>query len=140
MTTNIRQIQILALLATEQPNWEAIYRSICRQYSKTFNTPLHTVENELSEEYVLQHYYENIFYDLYNDPADIDHSKYEKIKQDIIDPEAAKKAEDEDEEWVKEMEEELKEQQGDVEPENPNINIEDDIDISVSVDDDPPEF
>lgn len=137
MTTNIRQIQILALLSAEQPNWEAVYRSICRQYSKTFNTPLHIVENDLTEEYVLKHYYENLFYDLYNDPGDIDHARYEKIKLNIIDPEAAEKAEEEDNEWAKEMEAELKQEEP---PDNPNINIEDDIDISVSVDDDPPEF
>lgn len=37
----------------------AMYRGICRIYSKTFHTPLHVVENELDPLYVVRSVYED---------------------------------------------------------------------------------
>lgn len=54
----LQSIQILALEAVLRPDWEATYRHICRWYSKTFATPLHTVEDLPTLE-VLQHFFES---------------------------------------------------------------------------------
>jgi hypothetical protein len=53
-------LKLLALRAVMKPDEAAHYRNICRWYSTTFHTPLHTVE-ELPEEDVLTAYYEATF-------------------------------------------------------------------------------
>lgn len=56
-------LKLLALGAVMKPDGEASYRSICRWYSTTFHTPLHTVE-DLPEEEVLQAYFESTYEDM----------------------------------------------------------------------------
>ena len=56
-------LKLLALRAVMKPDGEAHYKSICRWYSKTFHTPLHTVD-ELPEEDVLTAYFEDRYEDM----------------------------------------------------------------------------
>jgi len=53
-------LQLLALRAVMKPDGEARLRGICRWYSKTYNTPLHMVE-DLPEDEVLTAYFETIY-------------------------------------------------------------------------------
>ena len=56
----LQSLQILALDAVVRPDWNAVYRQICREYSRKFHTPLHVVE-ELPHIDVLTHYYEDLY-------------------------------------------------------------------------------
>jgi len=54
-------LRILALEAVRNSSdWSSQYRRVCRWYSKTFHTPLHTVI-DLDEVFVLQTYYEEMY-------------------------------------------------------------------------------
>lgn len=59
-------IQVLALKALDDPDWNAFYREVSRWYSRTFATPLHEVSS-LPVVEVLTHYYETIFDDYSED-------------------------------------------------------------------------
>jgi hypothetical protein len=56
-----KEIESIALANVADPDSDYIYRKICRWYSKTFYTPLHTVLNELTFSHVLQAYFEEGF-------------------------------------------------------------------------------
>ena len=116
---NVRNIQILAIQAVEEPDWEASYRDICREYARKFNTPLHIVEEELPVEYVLTHYYESLFGDLRQEAKTNERAAetYYNVRFSILYPGKAEKIADEDENWAKEMMEKLKTEKAD----NPNI-------------------
>ena len=60
-------IQLASMKAAEQPDHSACLRRVFRSYSKTFHTPLHTVE-ELPVEVVLTAYYEELYSEM--DPKD----------------------------------------------------------------------
>lgn len=133
---DIRDIQILAIKSAEQPDWGDIYRTICREYSEKYHTPLHIVENELDQEYVLSHYYEDLFQDLFRKSKEDEkvRQSYNELRLGILDPDKAEKQINEDDAWAQEMLNKL-EQEGSFkslnEPkttENPNIikKIEDD--------------
>jgi hypothetical protein len=149
MIININDIQILAINSIENPDWESLYRHICRQYSKIFHTPLHEVE-KMEEEYVVRHYYENQFHEMYNDSSDEGKQRYEKIRKRIIDPDGMdkeeKQAEQEDEAWAKEMAEKIAKEEAEEkdkkEQNNPNINdIDQEFAVEVKGEDDlPPSF
>lgn len=62
----LQSVQILALEAVLRPDWDATYRHICRWYSKTFSTALHTVEDLPTIE-VLQHFFESYYEGLDDD-------------------------------------------------------------------------
>lgn len=61
MKTDLETIQREALVAVETKPWDYTYRVICRWFSAAYFTPLQTVEMDLPEEYVLQHYFEHTF-------------------------------------------------------------------------------
>lgn len=143
---SLRNIQIKALLAIEEPNWESLYRHICREFSKEFHVPLFEVINDIPEEEILTHYYENLFSKLYNNPNPEAKDQWEKIREKIIkgddvlaDEEIQK--EEEDDAWADEIANEIKKaDQAQNAQENPNI-INEEIDISIPGEDDfPPKF
>lgn len=107
-------VQVLALKAVEDPDDSASYREVCRWYSKTFNTPLHTVENDLDTETVLQHFYETVIKGM-KEQADSGDDKarvsYEKYKESILDPNSKDDETSEDDEWAQDLIREIKEQE-----------------------------
>lgn len=148
MAINLNYLQILAISAIEDPDWDAVYRHICRQYSKLFFTPLHIVE-ELEEEYVLKHFFENQFHESYLDTSEEGKQRYQDIRKRILNPEEVETEEKEDDDWINEMAEKFaKEQQAEdakkaqKEQQNPNISdIEKEIDIDIKGEEDlPPNF
>lgn len=102
---DFKNVQILALHAVEKPDFDAFYRRVCRHLSNKFSTPLKEVE-EMSEPYVLQHYFEDIWGDMYAEKSNEEIGKrYETVREAVLfhDQEAVEDKDVEDEEWVKEM-------------------------------------
>lgn len=97
--------QALALSAKLEPNEEAVWRSICRSYSKKFNTPLHVVLTLDPEHVILNHYEEQL--------EDIDAEEQAEQLLDIIygleDPEYEQQKREELDSFIKEAEEQEKE-------------------------------
>lgn len=100
--------QAEALAAKVNPDEESIYRSICRGYSKKFNTPLHVVM-EMDPEHVIRTHYEDQLdeVDLKDNIEEITDvifgladPDYEKKKEAELD-EFAAQAEREEEERIK---------------------------------------
>lgn len=83
-------IQYQALLAAEDPDVEAIYRRICRAFSSTYNIPLPEVE-DMDPIYVLSHFLESKYEELYNSTDEKLHLEYQKIKDQILYPEKVQK-------------------------------------------------
>jgi len=136
----IDALQTLALFSVEHPDKEAHCRKICRWYSKEFYTPLHIVENDLSFDYVMRHYYEQTFSQLANSPVEKLLEKYNEIRANILYGDIAEKRESEDDEWAEQMSRELAQaEKEDERAENPNL-IDEDIDISVQGEDALPDF
>ena len=103
---DIKSVQILAIDSIEHPNWESVYRNICRWYSKEFCTPLHVVENDLEEREVVRHYYEELFNRLYNLPEKEGQSKYKEVRDKLLFEEEYKAREELDDELLEQMMEE----------------------------------
>jgi hypothetical protein len=120
----LKAIQILAINAIENPSYEDQFRFICRWFSKTFSIPLNKVDEFLEEE-ILQAWFEERFKEMLDSGDDEQRKAYEEIRQNILYEEELKTAEDEDEEWVKEMqrqvEEDQKKQQSQSLPEELNL-------------------
>ena len=153
----IRDIQIMALAAVDDPSWTSQFRGICRWYSKEFSTPLHYVEENLTQYHVLRHYYEDSFKKLSESQDDAQIERYEEIKNGIINPgefEAeVSQREEEDDAWADQMIEDIKRDEEkrakdkviktkavDSAESLNNPNIEDDIEFSVQGEDGPPEY
>ena len=100
----LRDIQILALDAVENTTFDSFYRKVSRWYSKEFSTPLHIVES-LDPIHVLQHYYEERFGEAYQPNDQNQMEIYGRIKQAICFPDELDKIEQDDDDWVKEMQE-----------------------------------
>jgi len=56
-------IQLIALAAVEDQDWDYATRKACRKYSEIFHTPLHLVD-ELPLTYILQNLFEHMFEDM----------------------------------------------------------------------------
>jgi hypothetical protein len=123
----IKNLKILAVRDTINPSYESQYRSICRWFSTTFSVPLPEVE-AMPDEYVLRHYYEHIYGELY---ASENKNEFIKIAYTLL-PGAEAEIEEiaeEDDEWEKQMLEDLKKEQekemaSQKHQEKPNLNEE----------------
>jgi hypothetical protein len=118
----LKDYQILALHATEKPDYGAFYRRVCRWYSKNFSTPLETVLNDLPEHDVLRHYFEDHYYELEQRAQSNDEAKkaYEELKNRIlVDEKEIEEIEVEDEEWEKEELSKIKQEETGGEGESP---------------------
>lgn len=98
----LKSIQILALDAVENPDYDAFIRKVQRWYSKEFSTPLIQVET-IDLIHVLQAYYEEKFGEAYQPDDTHSMEVFERIKHSICFPEEIQQVEKEDEEWAKEM-------------------------------------
>ena len=148
---DIKNIQLLALEAVEDPDADATRRRICRWYSKEFSTPLHFVENDLPFADVLRHYLESNFLEMYRNESEEGQRAYAAMRDDIIfgslSEEEKAQIEKEDDEWAAQMVAEIEEQERKAaknkkkqpETKNPNIKEETTI-ISRSFNDPPPKF
>jgi hypothetical protein len=122
-----RALQILALEAVLSEEYEALYRRICRWYSREFSTPLVEVEKML-EETVLRTYFEDVYSTL-KESGDKGEEKLDEIVQDFLSSQdKSADAQAEDDEWAKQMNEEAardwegeKDQQNQSEPQKPNL-------------------
>jgi hypothetical protein len=98
-----KSIQILALKAVEMPDYEAFYRRVSRWYSNKFNTSLHIVET-LSENHVLQAYFEDQYGELYNSKDDNSQNIYQEIRQELLtNGQQLENDAKKDDEWEREM-------------------------------------
>ena len=105
----LRQIQILAMNAVENPDFSAFYRRICRWYSEKFATPLIQVE-ELLEYHVLQAYFEYQYDELYNSGDKDQQQAYEDLKEKVLlSPEEREELESQDQDWIEQMKREIAE-------------------------------
>src|SRR6266404_3936927 len=101
MSDLISNIQKTALLASIQPDGDAILRNLFRWFSIKFHTPLADVE-DLPVEYLLQHYFESQYEELEPDDK---HNLILFLLESPDEREARKIAESEDEEkLMKELE------------------------------------
>lgn len=98
----LRNIQILALDAVENPDFDAFYRRTCRWYSEKFSTPLPQVM-DLDPIHVFQTYYEERFGSAYSPGDEKAMEEYQRIKNAVCFPEEVAAVEAEDEEWEKQM-------------------------------------
>lgn len=96
-------IKNTAIANVKNPTFESWYRSICRWFSREFNTPLKTVL-DYSYEFVLQNYYEEQFHKLANG-SDEEKKIFEEVIEDAIRDSIYKEESDqidlEDDEWYK---------------------------------------
>lgn len=102
------------------PNELGEYRFICRHYSKTFNTPLHVVENELDPERVVMAYFQDMYDELDTDKhlEDILDMIYE-----MQDPTYSREKREEVNEFMRQAEREEKERIKSGKPIHPRIKL-----------------
>ena len=106
----LRALRLIALAEADEQSLEAWYKSVCRWYSREFHTPLQQVL-EMSDEYVLATYYEDVFWKL-RTGSDSQVEAFDKIVDAVLaeeSPEAAE-TEDEDEDWYQQELQNLDEQ------------------------------
>jgi hypothetical protein len=106
---HIRNIQILAIKAVEQPTFDDWYRKVCRWYSVKFSTALPDVSSIPAND-VLQAYYEELFDAMYSSVDEEVKQRYAEVRKVILEPAAAQDEEQSDEDWEKEMLEEIAEE------------------------------
>jgi hypothetical protein len=105
-----RAIQVLALQAIEDPQYEDFYRSVCRWFSEKFSTSLPTVE-EMADQYVLRHYYETVYGEVKDATGEHAKDNYEALKASVLQTEVEQtEAEIDDDAWAKEIADELAKQ------------------------------
>lgn len=95
----INQLKAICLDKALNPDFEFVYRRICRWYSKEFSTPLHMVEG-MPTETVLRHYFENWFDGLATSQSPEAVKEIENLKLQMS---GTTKHVDEDEEWEEAM-------------------------------------
>lgn len=118
---DLAAMQVLALQAVESQEWGPEYRRICRWYSATFFTPLHVVENDLEEEYVITHYFEHTLKQLYDKGQDPENTakrdEWVKVRERIIsllDKDKQREIEDKDTEddlWAEELSRQIRQEE-----------------------------
>jgi len=87
-----KYFRLKALSDTIDFSDDYFYRKICREFSIKFNTPLLEVES-LPQEYILQHYYENMH-------EDIELEDMPEIISETLNPQGSNEYEDEMQEWI----------------------------------------
>jgi len=87
------RIHDIALADTLRPDFQYYYRSICRWYSKHFNTPLHVVHG-LGPAFVLQNYYEATM-------AQIEEEELDKLIFKALNPETDEDEEEDIQDFIK---------------------------------------
>jgi hypothetical protein len=92
--------QAQALANKLEPTEDSVWRSLCRSYSKNFNTPLHLVL-EMSPEYVITHVYEERYSDI-NEEEQLD--KLLDMIYSLADPEYEKQQREETVEFMAQAE------------------------------------
>ncbi len=101
----IRAVQQIAMAGHLKPDVPAVYRKICRYYSKEFNTPLHEVE-QLPIYDVLLHFYEDRYENMEAQERDDIKKQLARTKPERDALEAEKEDETQsDEEWIRQLEE-----------------------------------
>lgn len=133
-----------------EPDREALYRKICRWFSREYHTPLPEVEWDLEPGYVLMHYFEYHLGRLHEN-KDTDTSSFTEWSQEVDritsdgSDEVIKQQRQEDDDWAEQMRREIKEQEekskqnGKLEK-HTNPNLEDEIIASRSGETEPPNF
>lgn len=144
----IKNIQLHAIHAIENPSWDFQYRGICRWYSEKFHTPLHTVEWDLPPREILCHYYEDLLNDLYTSHEEDSKQRYHELRNEILYPGEMSEHHQEDDDWAASLAQELAEEAAEamkqatksiistkdfLNTENPNI-IDDEVNISMDHD------
>lgn len=116
--SEIKDIQILALNNIEDPDGETYYRRICRWYSREFSTPLETVIYDIPEKDVLIHYYEDLYYGLYNDESEEGQMRYHSLREAILgsnkDTVEDELQEEQDDNWADEMNEQIRREEAEI--------------------------
>ena len=102
-----KSIQILAVNSIENPTYEDQFRFVCRWFSKTYSVPLNKVD-EYTEEEILRAWFEEKFKEMLESGDDSQRKYYEEMRQNIIYEEELKGADKEDEDWVEEMQNQVK--------------------------------
>lgn len=105
----LRNLQILALNAIENPDYDAFYRRTCRWYSREFSTPLVKVF-DLDPVHIMQTYYEEKFGEAYQPDDKNSMEVYDRIKTVVCFPEQAAKVEEEDADWEEQMLKDIEQQ------------------------------
>jgi vacuolar-type H+-ATPase subunit I/STV1 len=101
-----KAIQVLAMDAVVNPTYDSFYRNVCRWFSEKFNTPLMDVE-DMAPEYVFQHYWEDQFQAI--KMGESGDQKLEEIKAEILaTEEEIKEAEAGEDDWIRQLEQEVK--------------------------------
>jgi hypothetical protein len=109
---DLNAIAALAFCSADSPDWAAFYRKVCRWFSSKFAVPLPEVEDSLSEEYVLKHYFEDMYLQLAESTSDDAHKQWTETKGRIAalyrDRADGEEDLDEDSYWEKALEEEFR--------------------------------
>lgn len=105
----LRDLQILALDAVENPDFDAFYRRICRWYSEKFSTALPEVIN-LDPIHVFQTYYEERFSAAYNPGDEKAMEEYQRIKNAVCFPDQVAAEEADDDAWEQQMQKDIESQ------------------------------
>ena len=79
----IEALKILSLAEVDSQSYIAWYKSTCRWYSREFHTPLSEVL-EMSEEEVIQTYFDDKFYELRNSNTEQAQEAFENLKEDAL--------------------------------------------------------
>jgi hypothetical protein len=109
----LKAIQVLALRSVEDPTFEDFFERVCRWYSKSFSVPLPDVES-IPDEKILRAYFEEHYYELATSDSDEDFAKYKKLRETVLGlfdgslDEVEEVKEKEDDEWAKQIEEDLR--------------------------------
>lgn len=101
----LEYVQAVAIAEKVHPTDEGLWRYICRNYSKKFNTPLHEVI-KMDPEFVMLHYYEDQV-DAIDTEDDLE--RILDIIYTLEDPEYERQKEKDVEDFIKESEEQEEE-------------------------------
>ena len=122
----LRALRVIALNEADEKLFPAWYKSLCRWYSREFHTPLVQVE-DLSEDYVIRTWYEDIFWRLASGSKE-QKEKFEEIIFEVLSEESpevksdVEQMQEEDDAWyaaeLAAYDEQLKEQAAEKSEEN----------------------
>lgn len=100
MTTDeINNLKAICLANALNPDFEFVYRRICRWYSKEYSTPLPDVE-AMAAESVLKHYFENWFDGLVTSKDPDAKDELDRLKVQLV---GTTEDLEEDDKWEEEM-------------------------------------
>ena len=117
---DFKAAQILALRSVEDPTFEDTFRRIQRWYSNQFHIPLDRIDTVPDEE-IVRAWFEDRFTIMKNSPDEKVRGEYEMLKDSILFEKDEQAEASEDDEWEKQMLEEIKKEQGLNSPQDPNL-------------------